>query len=240
MFLNNESQWIARLIQTRTINNWQAQDEPEHLKTIRDRLLSNEDKIGSLLTLYQQILQRGFITVDNSVEQQELLLSGLIIKQGDKLEVRNLIYQKVFNLLWVETQLALLRPYSEALQAWQKSDYKNTSRLLRQQALRDAQKWSWGKSLRNLERRFLASSEELDRQEVQQALEAARTREIEARFEEKQKTARLQRYFLVALSLALSSAPIIDVAFNPQRNIIATAFTANIFIPIFFKLWFEI
>ena len=115
MSLDSKEDWIEQLIQTQIINNWQTQDEPEHLKTIRDRILSNEQKTGSLLTMYQQILQRGFIPADNSIEQQELMLSGLIIRQKEKLQVRNRIYQEVFNLSWVETQLSQLRPYSELL-----------------------------------------------------------------------------------------------------------------------------
>ena len=202
MILNNEREWLEQLIKTRIINNWQTQDEPEHFKTIRDRIFCNKRKASSLLAMYQQILERGFIGADNSVEQQELILSGLIIKQKGNLKVRNPIYQQVFDLPWVKTQLFQLRPYSEALQAWQKSKYNDKSRLLRGQALQDAQKCSWGKSLSDLDYRFLASSEKLDRKEAQQALEAERTQEIEARLIEKQKTARLQRYFLTALSFA--------------------------------------
>jgi WD40 repeat protein/signal transduction histidine kinase/DNA-binding response OmpR family regulator len=203
---NNLAKWIEQFVRTHVIKNWQSQDEPEHFKTIRDRLLSNEQKIGSLLTMYQQILQRGFILVDNSIEQQELMLSGLIIKQRGKLIVRNRIYQEVFDLLWVETQLFQLRPYSEALRAWQKSEYMDSSRLLRGKALQDAQIWSRGKSLSNVDYRFLASSEKLDRKEAQQALETERAQEIEARLLEKQRTNRIQRTFLIALSFSLSSA----------------------------------
>ncbi|NJP08830.1 MAG: hypothetical protein HC866_04565, partial [Leptolyngbyaceae cyanobacterium RU_5_1] len=50
---------IDRLVQTHIIHNWEAQDEPEHLKTIRDRLLRNQQKAGQLLGLYQQVLQQG-------------------------------------------------------------------------------------------------------------------------------------------------------------------------------------
>ncbi len=219
--LKNEEDWLEQLIQTKIVNNWQTQDEPEHLKTIRDRLLSNEEKTGSLLAMYQQILQRGFIPADNSIEQQELMLSGLIIRQEDKLKVRNRIYQQVFALDWVETQLSQLRPYSEALQAWQKSKYTDTSRLLRGQALQDAQKWSWGKSLSELDYRFLASSEELDRKEVQQKLEIERAQEIKARLQEQQKTARLQRYFLILLTLAFSSVlGLAAIAYGQYRQTI--------------------
>ncbi|MDJ0647069.1 MAG: AAA-like domain-containing protein [Xenococcaceae cyanobacterium MO_188.B19] len=205
MSLNNEGDWIEQLIRTQIINNWQTQDEPEHLKTIRDRLVSNQQKTGSLLAMYQQILQQGFILADNSIEQQELMLSGLIIKEQGKLKVRNRIYQEVFNLSWVEKHLSQLRPYSEALKAWQQSQYQDTSRLLRGKALQDAQKWSWDKILSDLDYRFLTSSEELDRKETQQALEAERAQEIKARLIKQQEIARLQRYVLIALVITLSS-----------------------------------
>ena len=202
---SDESQWIDKLIYSHVINNWQTQDEPEHLKTIRDRLLFNKQKSSCFLTLYQQILQQGYIKTDDSIEQQELLLSGLIVKEKDKLRVCNPIYREVFNLDWVETQLYQLRPYSEALKAWQKSDCRDDSRLLRGKALEDAQQWSQGKSLSNLDYHFLTSSERLNRKEIQQALEAEKAREIEIRLIEKQRTSQLQRYLIFTLSFAFCS-----------------------------------
>jgi len=74
----------------------------------------------------------------------------------------------------------------------------------------DAQAWARGKSLSNLDYQFLGKSEELDRQEVQQSLEAQRAKEVEARLIEQQKrlnqerkTARLQRLVLGVISFAL-------------------------------------
>jgi hypothetical protein len=43
----------------RIIDNWEVRDEPEHLKTIRDHLLRNEQRAGRWLGIYQQILQLG-------------------------------------------------------------------------------------------------------------------------------------------------------------------------------------
>ncbi|MEM6404106.1 MAG: AAA-like domain-containing protein, partial [Cyanobacteria bacterium P01_D01_bin.116] len=36
---NGVARWLEELVRSQIINNWEAQDEPEHLKTIRDRLL---------------------------------------------------------------------------------------------------------------------------------------------------------------------------------------------------------
>lgn len=197
---------LEKLVQTRIIENWEANDEPEHLKTIRDRLLRNEQRAGGLLGLYQQILQGVEISADDSQEQIELLLSGLVVKQQEKLRVNNRIYQEVFNSSWVEKQLAKLRPYSQALQAWVGSERRDSSRLLRGPALLEAQAWSQGKSLSELDYQYLAASQEFDRREVETRLEAERAKEVKARLLQEQKAARLQKLFLATLCLVLMIA----------------------------------
>ena len=54
---STEEEEIQGLVKLRIVENWESRDEPEHLKTIRDRLLRNQQKAGQLLGLYQQILQ---------------------------------------------------------------------------------------------------------------------------------------------------------------------------------------
>uniref|UniRef100_A0A832H4S6 Anaphase-promoting complex subunit 4 WD40 domain-containing protein n=1 Tax=Oscillatoriales cyanobacterium SpSt-402 TaxID=2282168 RepID=A0A832H4S6_9CYAN len=161
---------LDRLIQTHILDNWEAQDEPEHLKTIRDRLLRNQQKAGQLLGLYQQILQQGTIAADGSSEQTELRLSGLVVQQQGILRVYNPIYQQVFNQDWLETQLAKLRPYAEAFNGWTISQGRDESRLLRGDALRDALIWAKNQHLSDLDYRFLAASQDLEKRNVQQAL----------------------------------------------------------------------
>ncbi|GET38408.1 AAA-like domain-containing protein [Microseira wollei] len=206
----NESFWVEKLVKSSLIENWEDRDEPEHLKTIRNRLLHKEKWAGRLLGIYQQILQGVEIPLDQSHEQGELLISGLVVKSQGLLKVKNPIYQAVFNLEWVERKLNALRPYSQLLEAWVAADRVDPSRLLRGQALRDAQAWAQGKSLSDLDYQFLAASEELDRKEVQQALEAARIKEVEARLieegkrlAEEQKNAQRQKIFIATLSTAL-------------------------------------
>ena len=107
------------------IDNWEAQDEPEHLRTIRNRLLKDEQRAGRLLSLCQTILQADAqsdlptgIGIDNSPEHMELRLSGYVQQVQGRLQIRNNIYRAVFDLNWVEQELAKLRPYTEAFQAW--------------------------------------------------------------------------------------------------------------------------
>ncbi len=182
-----EEFWIENVVRSHIIEKWESQDEPEHLRTIRDRILRNEQFAARLLGIYQQILQGVKVPVDDSREQVELLLSGLVIKKQGFLHIKNRIYEEVFNLEWVGKKLANLRPYYESFNAWVASKQQDESRLLRGQALIDAQTWANGKNLSNLDYQFLAASEELDRREVQKALEAERAKEVEARLAEEQK-----------------------------------------------------
>jgi hypothetical protein len=170
----NEVELIEQVVQSRIIENWEAQDEPEHLRTIRDRLLSNEQRAGRRLGLYQQILQQGEIPANGSYEQIELRLSGLVIEQQGKLRVYNRIYGAVFNQYWVDQALAYLRPYAALITAWLASNFEDESQLLRGQALRDAQAWATDKSLGDQDYQFLARSQELEQRKVQVALETER------------------------------------------------------------------
>ncbi|WP_242067613.1 AAA-like domain-containing protein, partial [Leptolyngbya sp. FACHB-711] len=155
-----EAGWVESLVSDRVIENWEAQDVPEHLKTIRDRLLRRgEQRTGRLLGLYQQILQQGEIIANDSPEQMELRLTGLVVKRDGKLRVYNRIYEQVFNRDWLERLLAKLRPYADSINLWLKSGCQDDSRLLRGKALQDAQSWATGNSLSDDDYRFLAASE---------------------------------------------------------------------------------
>jgi hypothetical protein len=107
-WMNEEK--LAILVESRLIENWEVHDQPEHLKTIRNRLLQSEQRTVRLLGLYQQILQQGEVVANDNPEQIELRLSGLVVKQDSKLKVYNRIYQSVFNLAWIEEELAKLQP----------------------------------------------------------------------------------------------------------------------------------
>ncbi|HBL58282.1 MAG TPA: hypothetical protein DDZ80_07080, partial [Cyanobacteria bacterium UBA8803] len=173
-----EVAWVSNLVRTQVIENWESQDEQEHLKTIRDRILRNERQAGRLLGLYQQILQQGEVAAEDLPEEMELRLSGLVVKQGvghsragPVLQVYNRIYGEVFNADWVSRVLAHLRPYGAVLVAWVASGGQDESWLLRGQALRDALAWADDKSLGNEDYRFLSASQDLSQREIQQALE---------------------------------------------------------------------
>jgi GAF domain-containing protein len=99
-----EASWIENLVRTNVIENWESQDEPEHLRTIRDRLLKSQQSLR-LLELYQQVLHQGEVVAIGSTEERELLLSGLVVKQQGFLRVTNPIYESIFNRSWVEQHI---------------------------------------------------------------------------------------------------------------------------------------
>ncbi|MEA5547971.1 CHASE2 domain-containing protein [Limnoraphis robusta CCNP1324] len=158
---DNEAEWVGQLVQSYIIENWEYQDEPEHLRTIRDRILKNDKKIRRLLNLYSKILQQGEITVEHSTEQMELRLTGLVVSEKGKIKVYNRVCQEIFNLSWIEQTLSDLRPYMEALNAWIASGCQDRSRLLQGKALWEALTWAKGRSLSDLDYQFVNASQEL-------------------------------------------------------------------------------
>jgi len=169
-----EKDWLASLVQRKIIENWESNDEPEHLRTIRDRLLINQQKASRLLGLYQRVLQQNLqhLKAEGNPDEAELCLSGLIVKQGSKLKVYNRIYAEVFDCNWLEQELGKLRPYAESFNAWVASNYQDESRLLRGKALNDALNWANKKHLSSEDHRFLEASQTLEQEETEKELEA--------------------------------------------------------------------
>ncbi|HLO89388.1 MAG TPA: AAA-like domain-containing protein [Nostocaceae cyanobacterium] len=99
---NKEVEWIENLVQTKVVVNWESQDEPEHLRTIRDRILSLQRRDIQVLKLYQEVIQHEEVAAVDSLEERELLLSGLVVKQEGILKVHNRIYQRIFDSKWVD------------------------------------------------------------------------------------------------------------------------------------------
>ncbi|MEM6838825.1 MAG: AAA-like domain-containing protein [Cyanobacteria bacterium P01_C01_bin.120] len=164
-----EADTVAALVDTAIIDNWEVQDEPPHLKTIRDRILqTSEKRRGRLLGLYQRVLQPEPVMSDGSPEQMSLRLAGLVVDRQGQLAVYNRIYQTVFSDAWVSAGLAELRPYGDELQAWVDSGCEDESRLLRGKALEEAQAWAEGQSLDEVDYQYLAASREAGTRVIQQ------------------------------------------------------------------------
>jgi WD40 repeat protein len=164
---------IGQFVQQYIVENWEAQDNPPHLRTIRDRIRGSEKRRGRLLGLYQQILQSGSIPAEDNPEQLELQLSGLVVKHQGKLCVYNRIYKAVFNQAWVQQESAKLRPdfYATALSGWLAANGQEDSWLLRGRVLQESLEWAEDKSLSDEDYHFLSASRALEQRDLQQQLE---------------------------------------------------------------------
>lgn len=154
----SEAAQVENLVQTKIINKWEAQDVPEHLKTIRDRLIFPDHHINLRLGTYQKILQ-DTVWADQSLEQRELRLAGVVIEDQGQLKIANRIYETIFDLNWVETELAKIRPYADAFNKWQKSKQQDSSFLLKGEQLKQALKWAENQLLDENDFQFLIESQ---------------------------------------------------------------------------------
>ncbi|MEB3884256.1 AAA-like domain-containing protein [Lyngbya sp. CCY1209] len=228
--VQTEAELVEKIAIAKIVDNWHFQDEPEHLKTISNRLLRSPNQSAGALSVYQKILQKYSVKFDGSAIHVELLLSGIVENLSENLKAKNLIYESVFDLIWARKNLEKIRPYYREIDAWISSQKTDESRLLRGRVLREAQGWAQDKSLGDLDYQFLARSAEFDRQEVQNALEAERSQAIQAQLLQEQKNNRLQKILLAIASFsALIFAGIGGVAlWQYQRakvsEILATAF----------------
>ena len=202
---------IENITRSKIINNWISQDEPEHLRTIRDRLLRDEKTANYLLKLTEQILIHGSIVADDSPEQKQLLLSNLVVKQGDRLVIRNPIYRHIFNKKWIDRQLDKLCPCNREIELWLASQGQDESRLLRGLALKEAQIWASNHHISRAEYQFLNASQKQEQAQIYQFLELERLKEVEIRLIKEQKLARIQRVFLGTVGAALTVASVLGI-----------------------------
>ena len=177
---------LAELVQTFVIDNWEEQDQPDHLRTIRDRIL-NSQRAGYLLERYRQVWRQSEsgVVAEEITDEKELQLSGLVVKAHGKLRVYNPIYQHIFDERWIDQELESLRPYAESFKAWLASERHDESRLLRGQALAEALVWEKSKTLPPEDREYLDASQ---RKETEEEI-AAQKQEAELERETKAKEA---------------------------------------------------
>ena len=213
-----EASFVENLVKNKVIENWESQDEPEHFRTIRDRILKrDENKAAYLLDLYQQIWHSQGIYTDNSIEQSDLQLAGIVVKKNGNLKIYNRIYYSIFDRLWIEKTLASLRPYAENFRQWLLSGKQDKSRLLRGEALAEAETWVKDKSLGFEDREFLAASRTQEQEEKAIKIEAEAKQEAERQLAIARKTGGL------VLSISISFAVFFGItAFIAKQNVSKT------------------
>ncbi len=193
----NEEKWLENLIKTNIIKNWQAQDNPEHLRTIERRILIDEQMAGELLEIYQKIYQQGEVVSQNTGEEGKLQLSGLVVKKNNHLQVYNPIYREVFNQQWIDNQSAALRPYSEAFREWYNSGCQENSWLLRGNALKTAEAWAESKNVSFQDKQFLAASRQQEIEEEINEIKELFTLASKLQEEGKNELYSLEQYCLI-------------------------------------------
>ncbi|MEH2458521.1 AAA-like domain-containing protein [Nostoc sp.] len=224
---------VEQIVKSRIIESWESQDEPEHLRTIQARILRDEQRAGYLLELYQQVRlseERSLVIADDTLEQSELQLSGLVVRQQGKLRIYNQIYYEIFDSSWIENQLKNLRPYSEIFRFWIASGSTEDSWLMRGKALQEAEEWAKDKNLSYQDKQYLAASKEKEIQEgiAAQKQEAALSRErkdkeaAEARnqllSEANKKAQQRISIGIVVLVLAVLGAATVGISARKQLN----------------------
>ncbi|MCA2814373.1 MAG: AAA-like domain-containing protein [Microcystis sp. M090S1] len=186
---------VGDFIQSQVISNWVSQDSPEHLKTIRNRLLNKRVTGRRMLKLYLEILKNGEITDDGSPDQIELRLTGLVVEDRQKLKVYNKIYRNVFNETWVTTELNKIPPYIEKYEVWLNSG-EDASKLLSDQDLAEALTWSENQDINESEKRFLELSEIAAKRKAQIARQGEAhqlaEKQLTPKFEENQRAALIE------------------------------------------------
>ncbi|NES19782.1 MAG: hypothetical protein F6K41_12845 [Symploca sp. SIO3E6] len=164
-----ESSMVEQQVRKKIIKNWQYQDGAilqVHLDTIRKRLIADDWGKLKRLELCHKILKYGKLEVNDNPEEAsvelDLRLTGLVIKQGQKLKIYNRIYQYIFDIKWMKKELKICRPYNEKLLAWLVSDKQDYSQLLYGDELKKLEKWREKQRLGDHDLKFLGSSDKFD------------------------------------------------------------------------------
>ncbi|MGB0564501.1 MAG: GAF domain-containing protein [Spirulinaceae cyanobacterium] len=105
-----EAVWVDDLVRSRLLKTWERDPQMKPLQMLRDRLIKNRDKRHSLklLRCYRQILTDPETFAENSPEQNELRLLGLLVQNRGRIAVHNRIYEEIFNLDWTNRAIAKL------------------------------------------------------------------------------------------------------------------------------------
>jgi uncharacterized membrane protein len=132
---NYEEKIVSDLVKIKIINNWQGQDEPSHLTTIRNAVISNQQRLIRVLGLYYKIKKSRKVESENSPEEWILRLSGLVIYDSGKLRINNKIYRRVFDKRWIESELGKWQPHMKQIFDWLETECQDESLLLQGQLL---------------------------------------------------------------------------------------------------------
>ncbi|BAU66036.1 hypothetical protein STA3757_34370 [Stanieria sp. NIES-3757] len=105
---------LAKPIEQENSNFPNTNNPRDLIPYIKEYLLRNKNcEPTMLLKLYRQIWQQGEVLASGSNAETELINSGLIVKQDNKIKVAQSVYRSVLNLSWIEQELVRLQPYGQ-------------------------------------------------------------------------------------------------------------------------------
>jgi len=160
--IDNPDDWVDHLVADQIMDDWEHQDNPEHLRTIRDRLLLDDAYNTRNLSQYELILLAEGETLNTRElgDVDHLYLTGLVARSGSFLKPRTRLYKEIFNQQWVDEQLANLRPFDQKLKQWLVSGQQDEQWLLLGEELAAARQWAENKHLPEQDYLFIAASQE--------------------------------------------------------------------------------
>lgn len=105
-----EANAVDQFVEKSLIKDWQTSKIGTYIRTIENNLVNNQRCSSiSLLEEYREILLSDSKQYQQTKEQKELLILGLVVQQKNKLKVNSLIYQQVFNQDWIDQELSKLK-----------------------------------------------------------------------------------------------------------------------------------
>ncbi|UJB68959.1 hypothetical protein HRE53_21385 [Acaryochloris sp. 'Moss Beach'] len=107
-----ESAIVEQLVQNQIIRDWRSGFATKHLSSLEEQVLQNSncDPID-LLTYYQVVWHQLQAQSTQAEEETELLRLGLLVQDGQQIQVANQIYRLVFDQTWLEQQIShILNP----------------------------------------------------------------------------------------------------------------------------------
>ena len=119
-----EAAQIDTLVRHHIIYNWESGAAAQHLLGLRDRWLAYQGgRPQELLKLYGRVLEESEVLAEGTLEEQVLLILGLLTKAGGSLSVANPIYRCIFNHPWITQEII----HADTVQGREKASFSSTA-----------------------------------------------------------------------------------------------------------------
>ncbi len=156
--------WLDKLIHDEIIDNWQNKDRPEHLRTIRDRMVKDDANSMFNLEAYGRLLSTGVIHIEKE-DYSRFGLTGIVNIHNGVISIRAKLYKEIFNPAWLAEMLQEQRPYNASFSTWHNT--QQDAFLLTGEELIAAKEWAKGKHLPEADYKYISASEERERERYQ-------------------------------------------------------------------------